>query len=149
MMKRHMLRVLTHSEDEEEFLTKDFSSVHEDACSGRLEGLSKSQLIQEYLQLEANYEQVMRRYNAVKSLSIKEENESAVNNATTTAASTKDATEGVTAAPVAAVDRRRLEDRVRELTAENLGKCTRRERKRDKMNARYMGPHNIVLLGST
>nr|XP_019533769.2 uncharacterized protein LOC109405208 isoform X1 [Aedes albopictus] len=107
-------------EDEEEFLTKEFSSVYEDARSERLEGLSKSQLIQEYLQLEANYEQVMRRYNAVKSLSIKEENESAVNNATTTAASTKDATEGVTAAPVAAVDRRRLEDRVRELIAENL-----------------------------
>ncbi|XP_019533771.3 uncharacterized protein LOC109405208 isoform X2 [Aedes albopictus] len=121
LMEDHMPHVLTPSEDEEEFLTKEFSSVYEDARSERLEGLSKSQLIQEYLQLEANYEQVMRRYNAVKSLSIKEENESAVNNATTTTtASTKDATEGVTAAPVAAVDRRRLEDRVRELTAENL-----------------------------
>ncbi|XP_001656572.2 uncharacterized protein LOC5577581 isoform X2 [Aedes aegypti] len=120
LMEDHMPHVLTPSEDEEEFLTKEFSSVYEDARSERLEGLSKSQLIQEYLQLEANYEQVMRRYNAVKSLSIREENESAVNNATMT---TKDAIEGgvALAAPVAAAtDRRRLEDRIRELTAENL-----------------------------
>ncbi|EAT34464.1 AAEL013291-PA [Aedes aegypti] len=124
LMEDHMPHVLTPSEDEEEFLTKEFSSVYEDARSERLEGLSKSQLIQEYLQLEANYEQVMRRYNAVKSLSIREENESAVNNATMT---TKDAIEGgvalaaAAAAPVAAAtDRRRLEDRIRELTAENL-----------------------------
>lgn len=108
-------------EDEEEFLTKEFASVYEDARSERLEGLSKSQLIQEYLQLEANHEQVTRRYNAVKSLSIREENESAVNNATTTTA--KDATEGGTVVPAPVVaDRRRLEDRIRELTAENLGK---------------------------
>lgn len=109
-------------EDEEEFLTKEFASVYEDARSERLEGLSKSQLIQEYLQLEANYEQVTRRYNAVKSVSIKEENESAVHNATTT---TKDATEGGTMVPApVAADRKRLEDRIRELTAENLGKWT-------------------------
>ncbi|XP_065074291.1 uncharacterized protein Hexim isoform X2 [Ochlerotatus camptorhynchus] len=118
LMEDHMPQVLTPSEDEEEFLTKEFSSVYEDARSERLEGLSKSQLLQEYLQLEANYEQVTRRYNAVKSLSIKEENESAVNNATTT---TKDATEGGTTVPApVAADRRRLEDRIRELTAENL-----------------------------
>lgn len=121
LMEDHMPHVLTPSEDEEEFLTKEFSSVYEDARSERLEGLSKGQLIQEYLQLEANYEQVTRRFNAVKS-SIKEENESTVN-ISTTAVAPKDATERgalVTAAPMATVDRRRLEDRVRELTTENL-----------------------------
>ncbi|XP_055531025.1 protein HEXIM1 isoform X1 [Wyeomyia smithii] len=97
-------------EDEEEFLTKEFSSVYEDARSERLEGLSKSQLIQEYLQLEANYEQVTRRYNTIKSLTVKEEHESAGSNATTT---TKDTPEGNS-------ERRRLEDRIRDLTAENL-----------------------------
>lgn len=124
LMEDHMPHVLTPSEDEEEFLTKEFSSVYEDARSERLEGLSKSQLIQEYLQLEANYEQVTRRYNAAKSLPIKEENESAVNIAATMTA--KDATEAGAAvaasavAPVTAIDRKRLEDRIRELTAENL-----------------------------
>ncbi|XP_062554729.1 uncharacterized protein LOC134219848 isoform X2 [Armigeres subalbatus] len=129
LMEDHMPHVLTPSEDEEEFLTKEFSSVYEDARSERLEGLSKSQLIQEYLQLEANYEQVTRRYNAAKSLPIKEENESAVNIATATTMTTttaKDATEGgavvasLAAPPVAAIDRRRLEERIRELTTENL-----------------------------
>ncbi|XP_058456839.1 protein HEXIM2 isoform X2 [Malaya genurostris] len=108
LMEDHMPHVLTPSEDEEEFLTKEFSSVYEDARSERLEGLSKSQLIQEYLQLEANFEQVTRRYNAAKSFALKEETESAAGNT-----ATKDPTEGGS-------DRRRLEDRVRELTAENL-----------------------------
>ncbi|XP_055628247.1 protein HEXIM1 isoform X2 [Toxorhynchites rutilus septentrionalis] len=115
LMEDHMPHVLTPSEDEEEFLTKEFSSVYEDARSERLEGLSKTQLIQEYLQLEANFEQITRRYNAVKSLSIREENESAavgVNNAMPA----KDAPGG----SGGGVDRRRLEDRIRELTAENL-----------------------------
>ncbi|XP_055531034.1 uncharacterized protein LOC129721930 isoform X2 [Wyeomyia smithii] len=110
LMEDHMPHVLTPSEDEEEFLTKEFSSVYEDARSERLEGLSKSQLIQEYLQLEANYEQVTRRYNTIKSLTVKEEHESAGSNATTT---TKDTPEGNS-------ERRRLEDRIRDLTAENL-----------------------------
>ncbi|XP_053682590.1 protein HEXIM1 [Sabethes cyaneus] len=110
LMEDHMPHVLTPSEDEEEFLTKEFSSVYEDARSERLEGLSKSQLIQEYLQLEANYEQVTRRYNTVKSLSIKEENENAASNATAT---TKDAPDGSS-------ECRRLEDRIRDLTTENL-----------------------------
>lgn len=96
-------------EDEEEFLTKEFSSVYEDARSERLEGLSKTQLIQEYLQLEANFEQVTRRFAAKPSAgggaaSAREENESAVN-----------AIEGGGGG-------RWLEDRIRELTAENLGK---------------------------
>lgn len=51
-------------EDEEEFLTKEFSSVYEDARVERLESLSKAQLIQEFLQLQSNYDQLSRRYNA-------------------------------------------------------------------------------------
>lgn len=119
LMEDHMPHVLTPSEDEEEFLTKEFSSVYEDARSERLESLTKSQLIQEYLQLEANYEQITRRYNAVKSLSIREENESAVNNATTTTTTTT-TTNSMTKDDGSSVERRRLEERVRELTAENL-----------------------------
>lgn len=109
LMEDHMPQVLTPSEDEEEFLTKEFSSVYEDARSERLESLSKTQLIQEYLQLEANFEQVTRRFKAAGTVgaavaggaTTREENESAVN-----------AIEGGGG--------RRLEDRIRELTAENL-----------------------------
>ncbi|XP_055590527.1 uncharacterized protein LOC129742622 [Uranotaenia lowii] len=123
LMEDHMPHVLTPSEDEEEFLTKEFSSVYEDARSERLEGLSKTQLIQEYLQLEANFEQVTRRYSALKALStggviaglIKEENESAPLSAAASAVSG-----GGEVVPVAVDSRRRLEDRIRELTVENL-----------------------------
>lgn len=107
LMEDHMPQVLTPSEDEEEFLTKEFSSVYEDARSERLEGLSKTQLIQEYLQLEANFEQVTRRFAAkaggaaAGGATTREENESAV-------------IEG------GGGGGRRLEDRIRELTAENL-----------------------------
>uniref|UniRef100_A0A1Q3FEX7 Putative hexamethylene bis-acetamide-inducible protein n=1 Tax=Culex tarsalis TaxID=7177 RepID=A0A1Q3FEX7_CULTA len=91
-------------EDEEEFLTKEFSSVYEDARSERLEGLSKTQLIQEYLQLEANFEQVTRRFAAkASSAGARDENES----------SAAPAIEGGGGG-------RRLEDRIRELMAENL-----------------------------
>lgn len=51
-------------EDEEEFLTKEFSSVYEDARVERLEGMTKQQLIQEYLQLQANFDQLSRRHAA-------------------------------------------------------------------------------------
>uniref|UniRef100_A0A1Q3FF25 Putative hexamethylene bis-acetamide-inducible protein n=1 Tax=Culex tarsalis TaxID=7177 RepID=A0A1Q3FF25_CULTA len=92
-------------EDEEEFLTKEFSSVYEDARSERLEGLSKTQLIQEYLQLEANFEQVTRRFAAkASSAGARDENES----------SAAPAIEG------GGGGGRRLEDRIRELMAENL-----------------------------
>lgn len=106
LMEDHMPQVLTPSEDEEEFLTKEFSSVYEDARSERLESLSKTQLIQEYLQLEANFEQVTRRFAAKVggATATREENESAV-----TAVIEGGGGGG-----------RRLEDRIRELTAENL-----------------------------
>lgn len=48
-------------EDEEEYLTKEFSSVYEDAQSERLSGMSKNDLIQEYLLLEAKYENLIKR----------------------------------------------------------------------------------------
>lgn len=110
LMEDHMPQVLTPSEDEEEFLTKEFSSVYEDARSERLEGLSKTQLIQEYLQLEANFEQVTRRFAAKPAAgggaaSAREENESSVN---------------AIEVGGGGGGGRRLEDRIRELTAENL-----------------------------
>lgn len=43
-------------EDEEEFLTKEFATVYESAKCERLDGLTKPQLIEEYLQLETNYD---------------------------------------------------------------------------------------------
>ncbi|XP_061721381.1 protein HEXIM1 [Cydia pomonella] len=48
-------------EDEEEYLTKEFSSVYEDAQSERLSNMSKSELIQEYLLLEAKYDNLVKR----------------------------------------------------------------------------------------
>lgn len=48
-------------EDEEEYLTKEFSSVYEDAQSERLSNMSKDDLIQEYLLLEAKYDNLVKR----------------------------------------------------------------------------------------
>ncbi|KAF7401030.1 protein HEXIM1-like [Vespula maculifrons] len=48
-------------EDEEEFLTKEFSSAYEDLHAERLSTLSKSELIQEYLQLEAKVDLLTKR----------------------------------------------------------------------------------------
>lgn len=49
----------TEEEEEEEtnadFLSREFSSVYEDARSERLDNMSKAQLVREYLQMEANY----------------------------------------------------------------------------------------------
>lgn len=48
-------------EDEEEYLTKEFSSVYEDAQSERLSNMSKNELIEEYLLLEAKYDNLVKR----------------------------------------------------------------------------------------
>ncbi|XP_034941421.1 protein HEXIM2 [Chelonus insularis] len=48
-------------EDEEEFLTKEFSSAYEDLHAERLSMLSKSELIQEYIQLEAKLDLLTKR----------------------------------------------------------------------------------------
>ncbi|CAH2242036.1 protein HEXIM1 [Pararge aegeria] len=48
-------------EDEEEYLTKEFSSVYEDAQCERLSNMSKNELIQEYLLLEAKYDNLVKR----------------------------------------------------------------------------------------
>lgn len=53
-------------EDEEEFLTKEFSSVYEDAQCERLASMSKADLIQEYLLLEAKHEALTKRYDKGK-----------------------------------------------------------------------------------
>lgn len=44
--------------DKEEYLSKEFCCVYENARSERLYEMSKTQLIQEYLQLEASYEKL-------------------------------------------------------------------------------------------
>lgn len=44
--------------DEEEFLSKEFSSVYESARAERLDEMNKQQLIQEYLQMESNYDKL-------------------------------------------------------------------------------------------
>lgn len=91
-------------EDEEEFLTKEFSNVYEDARSERLDGMTKNQLIREYLQMEANYDKLSQNLGGRKfddenakeqQLARNSERESIIS---------------------------RLEDRVKELNAENLGK---------------------------
>ncbi|KAJ6638804.1 Protein HEXIM1 [Pseudolycoriella hygida] len=57
-------------EDEEAFLTKEFSSVYETVQSERLDGMSKNQLIREYLQLEANYDKLSKTLGARVSLDV-------------------------------------------------------------------------------
>lgn len=52
--------------DEEEFLTKEFSSVYEDAQCERLASMSKNELIQEYLMLEAKYDKLLGKCNEDK-----------------------------------------------------------------------------------
>ncbi|OXU21751.1 hypothetical protein TSAR_001677, partial [Trichomalopsis sarcophagae] len=48
-------------EDEEEFLTKEFSSAYEDLHAERLGALTKTELIQEYIQLEAKVDLLTKR----------------------------------------------------------------------------------------
>ncbi|XP_014600035.1 PREDICTED: protein HEXIM1-like [Polistes canadensis] len=48
-------------EDEEEFLSKNFSSAYEDLHAERLSTLSKSELLEEYLQLEAKVDLLTKR----------------------------------------------------------------------------------------
>lgn len=48
-------------EDEEDFLTKEFSSVYERERFERLESLSHPDLVQEYIKLAIEYEQLVRR----------------------------------------------------------------------------------------
>uniref|UniRef100_A0A2M4BKJ4 Putative hexamethylene bis-acetamide-inducible protein n=1 Tax=Anopheles marajoara TaxID=58244 RepID=A0A2M4BKJ4_9DIPT len=65
LMEDHMPQVLTPSEDEEDFLTKDFSVVYEKERCEQLENLSHPELIQEYIKLMVDHEQVTRRLNAL------------------------------------------------------------------------------------
>lgn len=60
-------------EDEEEYLTKEFSSVYEDAQSERLANMSKNELIQEYLLLEAKYDNLVKRTDRSKTKPIDED----------------------------------------------------------------------------
>ncbi|XP_012272150.1 protein HEXIM1 [Orussus abietinus] len=62
-------------EDEEEFLTKEFSTAYEDLHAERLGAMTKSELIQEYVQLEAKVDLLTKRLRG-KNLNPMEEVES-------------------------------------------------------------------------
>lgn len=81
--------------DKEEYLSKEFCSVYENARSDRLYEMTKSQLIQEYLQLEASYDKLSNSLGKVT-----------------------DQLDSRNGGNVL----KRLADRVQELSAENLGK---------------------------
>lgn len=48
-------------EDEEEYLTKEFSSVYEDVENEHLSNMTKNELVQEYLLLKSKYENLIKR----------------------------------------------------------------------------------------
>lgn len=60
-------------EDEEEFLTKEFSNAYEDLHAERLHQLTKSQLIQEYLQLEGKVDMLEGRLKKSQAVEIREQ----------------------------------------------------------------------------
>lgn len=92
--------------NEEEFLSKEFSSVYEDARSERLESMTKQQLIQEFLQMEANFDKLSKTMGARKS---------DYDNAKEVQHVKHFETQDVI---------RKLEEKVKELTIENQGKKT-------------------------
>ncbi|CAH0690089.1 unnamed protein product [Spodoptera exigua] len=66
-------------EDEEEYLTKEFSSVYEDAQSERLSNMSKDDLVQEYLLLEAKYDNLVKRTERSRAKFLEEDKDMTVN----------------------------------------------------------------------
>ncbi|XP_053613536.1 uncharacterized protein Hexim [Plodia interpunctella] len=72
-------------EDEEEYLTKEFSSVYEDAQSERLSNMSKNELIQEYLLLEAKYDTLVKRTERSKPKNLDNERDMIANDKDTSA----------------------------------------------------------------
>ena len=80
-------------EDEEEFLTKEFSSAYEDLHAERLSTLTKSELIQEYVQLEAKLDILTKRLRGIKSFQQTEERRETSDdkNSSTTSARTTEA----------------------------------------------------------
>lgn len=89
-------------DDEEEFLTKEFKSEYEDARTERLDGMSKAQLIHEYLQLDANYEKLSKNLDRRK---CEDEREVELANSKSRSVIMKQ------------------DERIKELLAENLGEC--------------------------
>ncbi|XP_043273954.1 protein HEXIM2 [Venturia canescens] len=72
-------------ENEEEFLTKEFSSAYEDLHAERLSTLTKSELIQEYVQLEAKFDLLTKRLKS-KNLQPVENKETESKNGTSSSA---------------------------------------------------------------
>ncbi|XP_001600696.3 protein HEXIM2 [Nasonia vitripennis] len=64
-------------EDEEEFLTKEFSSAYEDLHAERLGALTKTELIQEYIQLEAKVDLLTKRLRSKSGQQQQQQQESA------------------------------------------------------------------------
>lgn len=73
-------------ENEEEFLTKEFSSAYEDLHAERLSTLTKSELIQEYVQLEAKFDMLTKRLKS-KNLQSVEDKEAESKNGTSSGTS--------------------------------------------------------------
>lgn len=69
-------------EDEEEFLTKEFKTAYEDLHAERLGSMTKAQLIQEYIQLEAKVDLLTKRLKS-KNLHACDDKESEGKNGTT------------------------------------------------------------------
>lgn len=116
--------------NEEEFLSKEFSSVYEDARSERLENMTKQQLIQEYLQMEANFDKLNKTMGARKS---------DYDNAKEVQHVKHFETQDVI---------RKLEDKVKELTVENqelrrqMADIRNRDRNRSHSGSRQQHRHN-------
>nr|XP_033328151.1 protein HEXIM2 [Megalopta genalis] len=75
-------------ENEEEFLTKEFSTAYEDLHAERLSTLSKTELIQEYLQLEAKVDLLTKRLRG-KNFHQPEEKDLEIQSSSTDSESTK------------------------------------------------------------
>ncbi|XP_050085181.1 uncharacterized protein DDB_G0271670 isoform X2 [Anopheles aquasalis] len=123
LMEDHMPQVLTPSEDEEDFLTKDFSVVYEKERCEQLENLSHPELIQEYIKLMVDHEQVTRRLNALSAGGVgsgRGKSDADGGNSVGGGGAGGAGSSGATEADGGSISKeRRLELRVQELTKEN------------------------------
>ncbi|XP_058060945.1 uncharacterized protein LOC131211479 isoform X2 [Anopheles bellator] len=159
LMEDHMPQVLTPSEDEEDFLTKDFAVVYEKERCEQLENLSHPELIQEYIKLLLDHEQVTRRLNALSASSSASAKNTANNSsggrgdepmAGEAADADRDNDNGCSSGGIS--KEKRLEERVRELTVENFElrrqlEHTNRMVLSAKSSPRYGAPTSSAFLG--
>ncbi|XP_052870374.1 uncharacterized protein DDB_G0271670 isoform X2 [Anopheles cruzii] len=159
LMEDHMPQVLTPSEDEEDFLTKDFAVVYEKERCEQLESLSHPELIQEYIKLLLDHEQVTRRLNALSASSSASAKSTANNSggrgdepmAGEAADADRENDNGCGSGGIS--KEKRLEERVRELTVENFElrrqlEHTNRMVLSAKSSPRYGAPTSSAFLGT-